>query len=152
MIQGPISQKANRLEIKDIMLDVGWDWEKLTFDLPDEVKGLICAIPISTLGGGVDKLAWAGSSNGSFDVKSTYGIAMESSNIIAFSASWIWKVDLLPKVRLFLWLCAHNSIGVKVCLERRGVVQDEVCPVCCNGGETILHALRDCSHLKHVWN
>ena len=32
------------------------------------------------------------------------------------------------------------------------MVQDEVRPVCCNGGETILHALRDYSHLKHVWN
>lgn len=59
---------------------------------------------------------------------------------------------MLPKIRMFLWLCAHNSIGVKVCLGKRGVVQDEVCPVCCNGTETILHALRDCSHLKHVWN
>ena len=53
---------------------------------------------------------------------------------------------------MFLWLCAHNSIDVKVCLGRRGVVQDEVCPVCCNGAETILHALRDCSHLKHIRN
>ena len=147
MIQGPISQEANRLEIKDIMLDVGWDWEKLTFELPDEVKGLICTIPISTLEGGSDKLALAGSSNGPFNVKSTYGIAMESSNAIAFSASQIWKANLLPKVRMFLWL-----ISVKVCLGKRGVVQDEVCPVCCNGVETILHALRDCSHLKHVWN
>ena len=75
------------MEIKDIMLDVFWDWEKLTFELPDEVKGLICAIPISTLGGGLDKLAWSGSSNGSFDVKSAYGIAMESSNAIVFSTS-----------------------------------------------------------------
>ena len=32
------------------------------------------------------------------------------------------------------------------------MVQDEVCSVCCNRGENILHALRDCSHLKHVWN
>ena len=107
---------------------------------------------MSTLGGGTDKLAWAGSSKGGFDVKSTYGIVMELSNAIAFVASWIWKADLLPKVRMFLWLCAHNSIGVKVCLGKRGVVQDEVCPICCNGAETILHALRDCSHLKHVWN
>ena len=62
------------MEIKDIMLDMGWDWEKTTFELLDEVKGLICAIPMSTLGGGSDKLAWAGSSNGSFDVKSAYGL------------------------------------------------------------------------------
>ena len=87
LIQGPISQEANRLEIKDIMLDVGWDWEKLTFELPNEVKGLICVIPISTLGGGLDRLAWSGSSNGSFDVKSAYGIVMESSNATVFSAS-----------------------------------------------------------------
>ena len=53
---------------------------------------------------------------------------------------------------MFLCLCAHNSISVKVCLGRRAVVQDEVCPVCCNGVETILHALRDCFHLKHIWN
>ena len=59
---------------------------------------------------------------------------------------------MLPKFRMFLWLCAHNSIGVKVCLGRRGMVQDEVGLVCCNGAETILHALRDCSHLKHIWN
>ena len=62
---------------------------------------------MSTLGGGLDKLTWAGSSNGSFDVKSAYGFAMESSNEIAFTASWIWKADLFPKVRMFLWLCAH---------------------------------------------
>ena len=64
LIQGYISQETNRLKIKDIMLDVDWDWEKTTFDLPDEMKGLICAIPMSTLGGGMDKLAWAGSSKG----------------------------------------------------------------------------------------
>ena len=46
------------MEVKDIMLDVGWDWEKITFELLDEVKGLIRAIPISTLGGGSDKLAF----------------------------------------------------------------------------------------------
>ena len=53
---------------------------------------------------------------------------------------------------MFLWLCAHNSIGVKYCLGKRGVVQYEVCPFCYNGVETILHALRDCIHLKQVWN
>ena len=134
------------------MLDAGWDWEKLTFELTDEVKGMISAIPISTLGSGSDKLASAESPKGVFDVKSAYGIAMESTNASCVSASWIWKADLLPKIRMFVWLCTHNSIGVKSCLGRRGVVQDEVCPICCNGVETILHALRYCIHLKQVWN
>lgn len=71
---------------------------------------------------------------------------------MAFSASWIWKVNLLPKIKMFMLLCAHNSISVKACLERKGVVQDNVCPVCCNGVETILLALRDCIQLKQLWN
>ena len=32
------------------------------------------------------------------------------------------------------------------------MVQDEVCPLCCNGVENILYALRDCIKLKQVWN
>ena len=120
--------------------------------LTDEIKGMISAIPISTFGGGSDTLTWAGSLKGVFDVKSAYGIVMEHTNTSTFSASWIWKADLFPKIKMFLWLCAHNSIGVKFCLRKRGVVQDEVCPLCCNGVETILHALRDCIKLKQVWN
>ena len=58
MIQGPISQEASRLEVRDIiMLDVGRDWGKLPFELLDEVKGLILAIPTMILGGGSDNLA-----------------------------------------------------------------------------------------------
>ena len=69
-----------------------------------------------------------------------------------FAADWLWKVDTLPRIRTFLWMCAHNSIGVKVCLEKRGVVRDNTCPICQRGSETILHALRDCPHIKQVWN
>ena len=102
------------------MLDVGWDWEKLMFELIDEIKGMISAIPISTLGGGSVKLTWAGSPKGVFDVKSAYEIVIESSNTSTFLASWIWKANLLPKIKMFLWLCAHNNIGVKYCLRKRG--------------------------------
>ncbi|KAL0011836.1 hypothetical protein SO802_006944 [Lithocarpus litseifolius] len=45
-----------------------------------------------------------------------------------FSANQIWKVDTLPRIKTFLWMCAYNSIGVKVCLQKRGVesIGDEV--------------------------
>ena len=29
-----------------------------------------------------------------------------------------------------LWRCAHESIGVKACLVRRGLGDDETCPIC----------------------
>ena len=69
-----------------------------------------------------------------------------------FSALWIWKVNTLPRIRTFLWKCAHNSIGVKVCLERRGVSHDTTCPLCQEGAESILHVLRDCPLLRCLWN
>ena len=67
------------------------------------------------------------------------------------NASWIWKSETLPKIKTFLWKCVHNSIGVKFCLAKRGIVVDEVCPICQREPETILHALRDCLRAKQVW-
>ncbi|XP_075663106.1 uncharacterized protein LOC142632618 [Castanea sativa] len=129
-------KEASSLEIKDFMLDTGWDWGKIPFEFPQEIKMMIQATPTAFMSRGIDKLAWAGSSKGTFELKSAYKIA----------------IDTLPRIKTFLWLYAHNSIGVKVCLGKRGVVNDNICPNCQRGSETILHALRDCPHIKHVWN
>jgi len=101
---------------------------------------------------GVDKLAWADSSKGIFELRSAYKIAMGIMDAFLFSAKWLWKADTLPRIKTNLWMCAHNSIGVKVCLEKKGVVHDNTCPICLRGSETILHALHDCPHIKQVWN
>ena len=150
LILGPITQEASRLEVRDLMLETSWDWEKLPFELPVDIKRMILAIPTTILGGGNDKLVWSRTPHNSFDMKSAYRLAMGFMEFDTFVAKWIWKADLLPKIKTFLWMCAHNSIGVKCCLERKGVVHDNVCHICCNGSETILHALRDCNHLKQV--
>ena len=152
LIQDPITREASQLEVKDFMIDTGWDWGKIPFDLPIEVRRLIQATPVTLLSRGVDKLAWSGSPKGTFDLKSAYRIAMGAERIEPFSAHWIWKVNTLPRIRTFLWKCAHNRIGVKVCLERRGVSHDTTCPLCQEGAESILHALRDCPLLKGLWN
>ena len=68
----------------------------------------------------------------------------------------LWSRQML----LLLWLA---GFGRQICFQRLecffgcvltivSVSRFEVCPICCNGAEIILHALRDCSHLKHVWN
>lgn len=152
LIQGPITQEASLLEVKDILLDMGWDWGRIPFEMSLEIKRMIQAIPVTIMSRGTDKLAWAGSPQGTFDLKSAYRIAMGLDTTIPFSASWTWKAETLPKIKTFLWRCAHNNIGVKVCLERRGVTQDTMCPICQEGFETILHALRDCHQLKLMWN
>lgn len=45
----------------------------------------------------------------------------------------------------------HNSVGVKGCLVRRGMGEDDSCPICQVESESILHAFRDCARVKAVW-
>ena len=56
LIHGPITQEASLLEVKDIMLDTGWDWGKIPFKIPLEVKRMIQAIPMTIMSRGFDKL------------------------------------------------------------------------------------------------
>jgi len=81
---------------------------------------LIQATPIAFTCRGVDKLAWADSPKGTFELRSAYKIAMGIVDDSPFLAEWLWKANTLPRIKTFLWMCANNSIRVKVCLEKRG--------------------------------
>ena len=63
---------------------------------------MIQANPIAMTSRGSDKLAWAGSSQGIFDLKSEYKMALDSEDSPPFLASWIWKADTLPRIKTFL--------------------------------------------------
>jgi len=45
----------------------------------------------------------------------------------------------------------HNSVGVKACLEERGMSTNMMCPLCGLEVETIVHALQDCKTVREVW-
>ena len=133
-------------------MDTSWDWGKIPFELPVVFKRMIQATPTAVVSRGVDKLAWVDSPKGTFNLSSAYRIAIGKENNCLSPVRWIGKADMLPRIKTFLWLCTHNSIAVKVYLEKRSVVHETLCPICQGGSETILHALRDCTHIKHVWN
>ena len=76
---------------------------------------------------------------------------MGESHAGEFPGKWIWKADILPIIKTFVWQCYHNSIRVKDCLVRRGMLGNGVCPLCGSNPETIIHALRDCRCIKPVW-
>ena len=84
---------------------------------------------------GVDKLAWSGSPKGTFDLKSACRIVMGDECIEPFSAHWIWKVNTLPRIRTFLWKCAHIALELRFALRGRMLVM-------------ILHALYARKELK----
>ncbi|KAK6940305.1 Reverse transcriptase zinc-binding domain [Dillenia turbinata] len=34
---------------------------------------------------------------------------------------------------------------------KRGIIQDDSCPICTNGDESIKHVLRECNHARNIW-
>ena len=120
LIQGPLTQEATQLEIKDVLTDTRWDWNRIPFDLPSNVRAMIQATSISITSRERDRISWLGNPRGTFDLKSAYGIAVdEDFEVTTISAGWIWKLKTLPRIKTFLWMCIHYNIGVKECLVRR---------------------------------
>ena len=133
------------------MTDMGWDLNQISFVLPLEVKLMIQATLIPLTGRGRDSLAWRDNPRGVFDLRSAYSLVNGTTQDLTFSTKWIWKANTLPRIKTFMWQCAHNSIGVKGCLIRRGMDIDDTCPFCQEGVETVMHALRDCSWVRLIW-
>lgn len=129
----------------------GWNWSSIPFELPSEVKDDIQAIPIPSVARCGDKLAWKFSLKGDFDMRSAYLLAINTSDNDSFSGSRIWKLPSLPRIQMFIWKCMQQSIGVKDCLAKRGIPLDTTCPIFHSKAETIIHALRDCSLVKALW-
>ena len=140
------------LRVKDVVSVGGWDWSKIPFVFPDPTKLELQAISVALASRGGDKLTWIDSEHGSFNIGSAYKLATTVGNSAQFEGSWIWKVKILPRIQSFVWLCLHNSIGVKDCLLTRGIVLENSCPLCHSTNESILHALRDCEVVKLIWS
>lgn len=102
MIHSPLTHEASQWEVKDLLTDASWDWNRIHFDLPIEIKLIIQAISMSIVGGGRDKLAWTGNPRGMFDLKSAYSLAKEADTMHPINASWICKSETLPKIKTFL--------------------------------------------------
>lgn len=90
-----------------------------------------------------DSLSWVSSSSGRFDTRNAYTLACDNPIMQNhFGGTWIWKVDTLPKIQMFIWKCFLNSILVKDELPRRGIELDASCVCCGEGPETIARVER----------
>ncbi|KAK9986296.1 hypothetical protein SO802_031247 [Lithocarpus litseifolius] len=128
-IQGPLPLDSVNLTIKDLTAPYGWNWSKLPFELPTEIKANIQAVPVSTMARSNDKLAWKFSTKGELDLKSAYLLASNLMEVEPFPGSWIWKLQTLPGIQMFFWKCKHNSIKVKNYLVNQGIPTNASCPL-----------------------
>ena len=59
----------------------------------------------------------------------------------------IWKVQILPKIKIWMYLIEQNDILIKDNLARKNWSGDRKC-VFCNENETIPHLFFDCDMAK----
>ena len=113
VVQGPLPLESEKLKIRDVVDDAGWNQSLILFDLPLNCKKEIQAIPFALVTRSQDRLAWVGTKHGDFDLHNAYRLAANLGPIEPFHGKWIWDLKALPRIQIFLWKCCHNSIGVR---------------------------------------
>ena len=109
-----------------------------------------------------DFLYWALERNGIYSVKSGYRALCEearskeasgsNSGLLAGFWSSIWKLNVLGKVKHFLWRACSNRLPTKTNLVKRRVLIDSVCHLCGRDDKDTYHALWGCEALQQVWD
>ncbi|XP_068328277.1 uncharacterized protein [Pyrus communis] len=110
-----------------------------------------------------DRLIWDLSKNGTYSVKSGYrwlqgrSLARRDKRRPSVrgvpKAFWkgIWKLEVPPKLRHFLWLTVHNCLPTREALHRRRSSLTSTCPICCCHDDTIEHIFLSCSWVEPIW-
>jgi len=136
-----------------ITQDRTWNVRKLRSVISDEQvlqKVLGIPLPTSTV---EDSFCWGFSGTGNFSVKSAtwlaHGPAEHSTSTWHFN--WIWKLDVPPKIRVFLWQMLHNALPLRDTLYRRGIQIDNDCPLCTGNLENNDHLFWDCPSTHSLW-
>ena len=149
-MHGPLTREEDDLRIRDLASVNGWDWEKISMVLPANVCREIQAMPRACIINEEDKLIWAASPNGDFNLNGAYTLANGEGHQY-FNGKWIWKTLVLPRIQFFLWMCCHNSLATRERLAARGIQVNTSCPICSQHPETIIHLLRDCYVASTCW-
>lgn len=107
----------------------------------------------------MDQMIWRYKPHGFFTVKSAYPLSKfshihnkrPSSSTIPKEWKQLWKIDVIPRVRLFLWKACNNALPTRTNLKKRGSGVDPRCMICGEGNETTEHLLLRCEVVFSVW-
>ena len=64
----------------------------------------------------------------------------------------LWKLNVMPKVRIFWWRVLRGILPDEATLKHRHIKPLSICKVCLAGEEDLEHALIHCSHAKLFWD
>ena len=152
LVKDPLNRGEDKVTVTDLMHNGTWAMDNISLELLADLLRAIKATPIHRSARREDQRCWVSSANGEFDLKSAYFLAINDDlSIQDFVGMWLWKLCTLPKIKIFLWKCYHNSLPVNAILEHRGVEGLGGCRSCLDLNKTIDHVLRDCLEAQRFW-
>ena len=110
-----------------------------------------------------DRIVWDYSKNGIFTVRSGYSwiqsqnLGARDHRLVAArqvpTSLWraIWKLEVPPKLRHFLWLSLHNCLPTCDAFFSRRSYSDPLCPICHCHDESLEHLFLLCPWVQPVW-
>lgn len=123
----------------------------------------ILSIPVGSIYSD-DRFVWHYARNGKFSVKTAYHAMKceqrsdegdrrgEGSGVDSEEWQGIWKLQLPPKVKMFLWRVCKNIFPYAVELYRRHILNNPFCTRCNSDAETFAHVILKCRGLQDVWS
>ncbi|KAF5481094.1 hypothetical protein F2P56_001779 [Juglans regia] len=149
-------------KVEALMISDGKEWN---LPLINEIfcsreAELIKQLPISH-SNQPDKLIWRNNANDCFTVKSPYHLQGDLQHKEKSQSSFInnkrdqqwtklWKMNLPPAVKNFLWRACQNILPTKNNLYKRKVLDIPICPMCLSEPETVEHILWECASANDV--
>lgn len=108
-----------------------------------------------------DSVYWNLTRDGQYTVKSGYWLANKLSidastptaplAVHPDIATRIWKFQIAPKLKHFMWRVASRAIGTAANLLHRNIRVNQYCPRCCIEKESSDHILFSCRYVVAAW-
>ncbi|XP_057779717.1 uncharacterized protein LOC130998303 [Salvia miltiorrhiza] len=102
-----------------------------------------------------DRIVWHFSDDGHYSVKTAYKLAssltLDETHKVDGNWRVLWRMDVPPKVRHFLWRAARNNLPTKENLLSRGLTVGGECPICRSGYENTWHIFFACPFAETCW-
>jgi hypothetical protein len=96
-----------------------------------------------------DEPIWMFHSSGVYNVNSFYAI-VNNMGVVLVHTPAVSKLDIPPRIHVFLWLLANNKLLTRDNLAKRRHVEDKSW-LFCSESESVHHLFFDCFATKLVW-
>jgi len=128
-------------KVSEFIQNAQWDMHKLNHTVHNhhviqQVLGI--ALPIIDTR---DSFCWGHSGSGEFSTKVATWLAHGHQVHYQpdWQFKWVWHIDTMPKIQVFLWQLCHNALLVRGTLFRRGCNIEPQCPLCAMDMESTDH-------------